>query len=158
MGAGVHIPAPLGGGKQHDIAIDPRDPAQPENNTINRAKLSAIWAAIMAGHSHIASDSLGCICHIYKMVHRPQDLDGHRHLALLKAIRDAITRRPPKAPPVVLLKVPAHVGITGNKRADAKGVAKETRPENLATALGEPGLTFPPSNDPWRGRGSRVSP
>ncbi|KIY95043.1 hypothetical protein MNEG_12918 [Monoraphidium neglectum] len=42
MGAGVYIPALLGGGKQQDIAIDPRDPAQPENDTINRAELSAI--------------------------------------------------------------------------------------------------------------------
>jgi predicted ABC-type transport system involved in lysophospholipase L1 biosynthesis ATPase subunit len=127
MGAGVHFPAPLGGGQQQDIAIDPRDPAQPENNTINRAELSAIWAAIMAEHSRIASDSLGCIYENHKMVHRPQDLDGHWHLTLLTAIRDAIARRLPEAPPVVLLKVPAHVGITGNERAGA-GRSRTHRP------------------------------
>jgi hypothetical protein len=112
-------------------------------------QLSAIWAAIMAGHSRIASDSLDCIYQIYKMVHTPQDLDGHCHLTLLTAIRDAIAGRPPEAPPVVLLKVPAHVGVTGDERADAiaAGVAEETRTENLASARGEPGLTVPPSND-----------
>jgi ribonuclease HI len=125
--------------------------AQPEIDTINRAELSAIWAALIAGHSRIASDSLGCIYYqTHKMVHRSQDLlDGQRHLTLLTAIRDAIVTGPPEAPPVVLLKVPAHVGNTGNESADAiaKGVAKEARPENLASSLGEPGLTVPSSNN-----------
>ena len=58
VGAGVFVPAqPGGGARDRDIAIDPKDVDQPENDTINRAELSAILEKGGAGrrlrqHSH----------------------------------------------------------------------------------------------------------
>jgi hypothetical protein len=70
------------------------------------------------GYDIIATDSLGSIDQIWKAIMRPQELLEHRHRELILAIAKAIARRSPRAPPLKLIKVPAHVGIRGNEAAD----------------------------------------
>ena len=48
-------------------------------NTINRAELAGIYAALKCGHTHIASDSLGSLCQIRKQLLLPE-LQRHAQL------------------------------------------------------------------------------
>jgi hypothetical protein len=110
----------MGGGKQQDTAVDdPRDPAQPENDTINGAKLSAIWAAIIAGHSRIASNSLDCIYQKHKIVHRPQD-----PMLACSALTAQHTSRHHRAGRIILAAIEA--GAIGGciRCADVAGVSR----------------------------------
>ena len=102
-------------------------------NTINRAELAAIHTALLpvntplylersqsaAGALHIATDSLGSIHQVHRMVNRPQDMTEHRHAHLIQQIVQLIR----DAPGVVhLWKVKSHTGIIGNDRADRAAV------------------------------------
>jgi ribonuclease HI len=154
IGAGVYVPAGArrsgrpGAAAATEIAILPTAVGQPENQTINRAELCAIYAAVLMLYDIIATDSLGAIDQIRKALLRPQDLLEHRHRELILAIARAIARRSPHLPPLKLIKVPAHVGIRGNEAADriATGVANGRRPDNTRDTLG-PNYTNPASND-----------
>jgi ribonuclease HI len=101
-----------------------RIPPTPDD-TINRAELAAIYAALTINATHIATDSLTSMHQINKMILRPQDMQENRHYNLLDSIRHLILNRDE---PTHIYKVPAHTGITGNEHADyiAKLVAKGT--------------------------------
>ena len=105
--------------------------------------------ALAAGCVNIATHSLRCIHQIHKAVNRPQELTEHRHKELLTKIRDLIAGRPHGVPPIRLIKVPAHTGITGNKRADAiaTGVSRRERYPNLAAQV--PGLVGGMRRNQW---------
>jgi ribonuclease HI len=99
-----------------------RIPPTPDD-TINRAELAAIYAALSVKATHIATDSLTSMHQINKMLLRPQDMQENRHYHLLDSIRSLIINRDE---PTHIYKVPAHTGIMGNEGADyvAKQVAK----------------------------------
>jgi ribonuclease HI len=120
--AAAAVPAPPTGGR---VGIDPSTLDRPCDDTISRAELTAIWWALQSGYTKIATDSLGSICQIRRIVWRPQDQTEHRHRDLLIAIRDIIDQHPDKAPPIEIYKVTSHTGIHGNEQADdiATGVA-----------------------------------
>eukprot|EP00878_Enallax_costatus_P001532 GHUV01001683.1.p1 GENE.GHUV01001683.1~~GHUV01001683.1.p1 ORF type:complete len:2173 (+),score=325.19 GHUV01001683.1:401-6520(+) len=117
------------------IPIDCKLPGNDENaNTINRAELAAIAVALeytltneppSQDQINIATDSLGCIRQIQRVITRPQDLKTHRHYSLLKYIAGLIDQ---SRYPVHLWKVKSHIGILGNELADrtAVSVAKGT--------------------------------
>ncbi|NES98184.1 MAG: hypothetical protein F6K32_23950 [Desertifilum sp. SIO1I2] len=141
IGAAVHIPARQPGegpANQQDGTTLFISCAHKETsvylqncNSINRAELTAILTALQ--HSscelplhtdiHIATDSLGSIYQIHRMLCRPQDMREHRHAHLIMDIVREIGRQ---RGTVHLWKVKSHVGIIGNERADkaAQAVAK----------------------------------
>lgn len=89
------------------------------------------------GSLHIATDSLGSIHAIAKLVARPQDVREHIHLSILQSIVQAIQDAPG---PVHLWKVESHIGVVGNERADKAAVA-------VAKGEAEGGTYSKPSND-----------
>jgi hypothetical protein len=104
-------------------------------------------ALAIRGVDVIATDSLAAIYQIWKALTRPQDIGEHRHATLLREIAAAISRRGPGRPPLRLIKVQGHSGITGNERADeiATDVAKGVRDDNTRTHVQN--YRLPPSND-----------
>jgi ribonuclease HI len=139
------------------------------DNTINRAELAAIYAAIINARQmyqiqggqlprtiKIATDSLGSIYQIRKMSHTPDAFAFHRHCHLLTAIVNQIHKL---GIPVDFYKVRSHSGILGNEVADciAKRIATSssytlpTPPTSITTSYpaNRTSWTFndvPPSN------------
>ncbi len=85
-------------------------------NTINRAELAAITAAILHDHSHIATDSLSSLHQIRKHLLYPELHRHHEQGDILKILMHIIRISPN---PVHLFKVKSHAGIAGNECADA---------------------------------------
>ena len=84
-------------------------------NTINRAELCGILAALLLGHTRIATDSMCAIYQIRTAMLHPMKLLHHIHRDLLQQIVTHIER----AEGVVhIYKVPAHCGVIGNEVAD----------------------------------------
>ena len=129
LGAGVFREYPDGTTQATRI-----DPGLPEGRaTINHAELVAILVALRHSPAHqqhvITSDSACALWQIAKMIHRPQDMEFHKHADTLDAIRLHLEERAQRgAPPVRLLKVRAHNGVVGNERAEeiAKAAARGT--------------------------------
>jgi len=130
IGAAVYVP----GSEPIPVACEwTGEGADPTScNTISRAELAAIdvsvnqqWEAGQRrdGSLHIATDSLGSIYGISKMLNRPQDVREHRHLALLKSIAHGIQEAPGT---LHLWKVTSHTGQVGNETADRTAVAVAT--------------------------------
>ena len=92
-------------------------------NTINRAELVGILAALRHGAHMIATDSLSSMYQIKKMLRRPQDLLNHQHCELIKEIVTEIVNRGLRT---TLHKVKGHASIIGNERADAIAKAAAT--------------------------------
>ena len=116
VGAGVFIPdlsptaAPAEGRK---ILVNPGGSGP--TNTVNRAELSAILAALKLGCRLIATDSACSMYMIRTAVLHPMLLATHKHRHLLEAI---VAEVGTGDVPVTLYKVAAHTGLVGNEIAD----------------------------------------
>ncbi|KAJ9525591.1 hypothetical protein QJQ45_003392 [Haematococcus lacustris] len=108
VGAGVYIPE---NNILITVALD-----NPESNTINKAELTAIYAALKAGAKRIATDSLCSLYQIRRALANPMSLITHRHNDILTAIATLIIDSPAT---IQFYKVRAHSGIIGNEGADA---------------------------------------
>ncbi|KAJ9517856.1 hypothetical protein QJQ45_004218 [Haematococcus lacustris] len=108
VGAGVYIPE---NNILITVALD-----NPESNTINKAELTAIYAALKAGAKRIATDSLCSLYQIRRSLANPMSLITHRHNDILTAIATLIIDSPAT---IQFYKVRAHSGIIGNEGADA---------------------------------------
>jgi len=86
-------------------------------NTISRAELAAIAAAVIHGYSHIATDSLTSLHQIRKQLSHP---NLHRHHIQGDVLQSIIAKAFRQSPsPIHFLKVKSHAGIIGNEHADA---------------------------------------
>ena len=98
-------------------------------NTISRAELAAIAAAIIHGYSNIATDSLTSLHQIKKQLSHP---NLHRHHIQgddLQSIAQAIRQSPL---PIHFFKVKSHAGIIGNEHADALAKKSATTYSDIA--------------------------
>jgi len=86
-------------------------------NTISRAELAAIAAAVIHGYSHIATDSLTSLNQIKKELSHPNLHHHHIQGDVLQSIAKAI-RQPPS--PIHFFKVKSHAGIIGNEHAERR--------------------------------------
>ena len=86
-------------------------------NTISRAELTAIAAAVIHGYSHIATDSLTSLHQVKKQLSHPNFHRHHIQGEILQSIAKAIRQSPS---PILFFKVKSHAGIIGsNEHADA---------------------------------------
>ncbi|KAJ9528306.1 hypothetical protein QJQ45_014278 [Haematococcus lacustris] len=127
VGAGVYIPET---NVLITVALD-----DPECNTINKAELTAIHAAITAGVKRIATDSLCSIYQIRRALANPMSLITHRHNDILTAIATLIIDSPDT---IHFYKVRAHSGIIGNEGADALAKHAALHPELANTPAYRP--------------------
>ena len=98
-------------------------------NTISRAELAALAAAVTHGYSHTATDSLTSLHQIKKQL---SHLNLHRHHIqgdVLQSIAKAIRQSPS---PIHFFKVKSHAGIIGNEHADALAKKSATTSSDLA--------------------------
>ncbi|MCA3358106.1 MAG: hypothetical protein ING02_08890 [Roseomonas sp.] len=116
IGAGVYACSADGNVRCH--TVDPG--GKGITNTITRAELAAIRAALELGYRIIATDSLTSIFLIRRAVMDPNGLRHHLHKQMLESIVHCIAARQQQGlPPVHILKVRAHQGVVGNEMADA---------------------------------------
>jgi len=85
-------------------------------NTINRAELTGIAAALTNKYTQIATDSVCSLSQITKQLLFPEMQRDHIHSNLLEQIVSMIYASPE---PICFYKVKAHRGITGIECADA---------------------------------------
>jgi hypothetical protein len=85
-------------------------------NTISRAELAAIAAAVIHGYSHIATDSLTSLYQITEQLSHPNFHRHHIQGDVLQSIAKAIRQSPS---PIHFFKAKSHAGIIGNEHADA---------------------------------------
>jgi len=98
-------------------------------NTISRAELAAIAAAVIYGYSHIATDSLTSLHQVKKQLSHPNLHCHHIQGDVLQSIAKAICRSPS---PIHFFKVKSHAGIIGNEHADALAKKSATTYSDLA--------------------------
>jgi ribonuclease HI len=106
-------------------------------HTITRAELSAILAALTWLLDYedrditIMTDSLTSLYLIQKCLRCPMRLRGHTHNDIVTAIVDSLKSRSTKGLQTCFYKVKAHIGISGNEKADkaAVQVAKGATPD-----------------------------
>ncbi|KAJ9532909.1 hypothetical protein QJQ45_011003 [Haematococcus lacustris] len=127
VGAGVYIPE-----TNVLVTVAMNDP---ESNTINKAELTAIHAALTAGAKRIATDSLCSIYQIRRALANPMSLITHRHNDILTAIATLIIDSPVT---IHFYKVRAHSGIIGNEGADALAKHAALHPELANTPAYRP--------------------
>jgi ribonuclease HI len=115
-----------------ELLVDPA--GQGLTNTINRAELSAIQAALMhiPRHqaAHILTDSLASIQMIGNKIYRPTTQFGHCNKDTLQDIIDLLHERGTCNSHTTIGKIKAHIGCEGNELADqaAKHAAMGTKP------------------------------
>lgn len=120
-------------------------------NTITRAELAAILAALdllrqrdqPQPAAHIFTDSAASIYLIRKYINSPALLRLSKHRALLADIVACLHSRASAGLTTNIRKVPAHVGIAGNEKADAGAVA-------VAEGKVTPTFTCQSDNEPFR--------
>ncbi|KAJ9513525.1 hypothetical protein QJQ45_006167 [Haematococcus lacustris] len=122
VGAGVYIPE---NNALTTIALN-----DPENNTINKAELTAIHAALKAGARRIATDSLCSLYQIRRALANPMSLINHRHNDILTDIATLIVD---SLDTIQFFKVKAHSGVIGNEGADALAKHAALHPEQANT-------------------------
>ncbi|KAJ9516566.1 hypothetical protein QJQ45_015254, partial [Haematococcus lacustris] len=127
VGAGVYIP-------ENNVLITAAL-NDPESNTINRAELTAIHAALKAGAKRIATDSLCSLYQIRRALANPMSLITHKHNDILTAIATLIIDSPVT---IQFFKVRAHSGIIGNEGADALAKHAALHPELANTPAYSP--------------------
>jgi ribonuclease HI len=98
-------------------------------NTISRAELAAIVAAIIHGYSHIATGTLTSMHQIKKQLSHPNLHRHHIQGDVFQSIATAIHQSPS---PIDFLNVKSHAGIIGNEFADA--LARESITTNFDVA------------------------
>jgi ribonuclease HI len=98
-------------------------------NTISRAELAAISAAVIYGYSHIATDSLTSLHQIKKELSHPNLHRHHIQGDVLQSIAKAIRQSPS---PIHFFGVKSHAGIIGNEHADALAKKSATIYSDLA--------------------------
>ncbi len=108
------------------------------SNTINRAELTGIASAIRAKCTHIATDSACSLSQIRKQLLFPELHRKHTHSKLLEQFVSMIKE---SDTPINFYKVKAHIGVIGNKFADA--IAKHAALHNYGHDEAFP----PPSPD-----------
>ncbi|KAJ9507208.1 hypothetical protein QJQ45_004805 [Haematococcus lacustris] len=141
VGAGVYIPE-----SNALLTIAMNDP---ENNTINKAELTAIHAALKAGARRIATDSLCSLYQIRRALANPMSLINHRHNDILTDIATLIIASPVTTQ---FYKVRAHSGIIGNEGADALAKHAALHPEQANTLEYHP--TTPKERGIWLNHGT----
>ncbi|KAL6744802.1 hypothetical protein V8C86DRAFT_3126514 [Haematococcus lacustris] len=127
VGAGVYIP-------ENNVLITAAL-NDPESNTINKAELTAIHAALKAGAKRIATDSLCSLYQIRRALANPMSLITPRHNDILTAIAALIIGSPVT---IQFFKVKAHSGIIGNEGADALAKHAALHPELANTPAYSP--------------------
>ncbi len=85
-------------------------------NTIGRAGLASIAAALNHGYTHIATDSLASLHQIRKQLLYPEKHRHHVQCDILNKIAYILRNSPTH---IFLYKFKSHAGIAGNKCADA---------------------------------------
>ena len=98
-------------------------------NTISRAELAAIAAAVTHGYSHIATDSLTSLHQIKQQLSHPNLHRHHIQGDVLQSIAKAIRQSPS---PICFFKVKSHAGIIGNELADALAKKSATTYSDIA--------------------------
>ena len=98
-------------------------------NTISRAELAAIAAAVIHGYSHIATDGLTSLHQIKKQLSHPNLHRHHIQGGVLQSIAKAIRQSPS---PIHFFKVKSHAGIIGNEHADALAKKSATTYADIA--------------------------
>ncbi|KAJ9535022.1 hypothetical protein QJQ45_029710, partial [Haematococcus lacustris] len=141
VGAGVYIPE-----SKALLTIAMNDL---ENNTINKAELTAIHAALKAGARRIATDSLCSLYQIRRALANPMSLINHRHNDILTDIATLIIDSPDT---IQFYKVRAHSGIIGNEGADALAKHAALHPEQANTLGYHP--TIPKERGIWLNHGT----
>jgi hypothetical protein len=99
------------------------------NNTISRAELAAIAAAVIHGCSHIATDSLTSLHQIKKQLSHPNLHRHHIQGDVLQSIAKAIRQSPL---PIHFFKVKSYAGVIGNEHADALAKKSATTYADIA--------------------------
>jgi hypothetical protein len=84
-GAAFHVRDPQDPTKGTTCMVDTRELPQ----EINAAELAAIWAALRAGYTVIATDSLTSLLQIARAARHPDSLEQHRYRFLLMEIAAA---------------------------------------------------------------------
>ncbi|KAJ9528280.1 hypothetical protein QJQ45_014257 [Haematococcus lacustris] len=141
VGAGVYIPE-----SNALLTIAMNDL---ENNTINKAELTVIHAALKAGARRIATDSLCSLYQIRRALANPMSLIKHRHNDILTDIATLIIDSPDT---IQFYKVRAHSGIIGNEGADALAKHAALHPEQANTLGYHP--TIPKERGIWLNHGT----
>jgi hypothetical protein len=117
-------------------------------NTISRAELAALAAAVIHGYSHIATDSLTSLHQFKKQLSHPNLHRHHIQGDVLQSIAKAIRQSPS---PIHFFKVKSHASIIGNKHADALAKKSATTYSDIADTsiriAGPEGNPF--YNIPW---------
>ena len=108
LGAGVYIPdtgEPAAAPRQQaqEYTVDPAGSSS--TDTINRAELEGIWAALNAGKRTLASDSATSLSQIRRALQSPMDLRYHKHRDLLELIVAAMRNLTSMGEPIHLYKV-----------------------------------------------------
>ena len=103
-------------------------------NTISRADLEAITAAVIHGYSHLATDSLTSLHQIKKQLSHPNLHRHHIQGNVLQSIAKAIRQSPS---PIHFIKIKPHAGIIGNEHADALAKSQPPPPPTLLTPPSE---------------------
>jgi hypothetical protein len=98
-------------------------------NTISRAELAAIAAAVIHGYSHVATDSLTSLHQFKKQLAHPNLHRHHIQGDVLKSIAKAIRQSPS---PIHFFKVKSHAGIIGNEHAEALAKKSATTYSDIA--------------------------
>ena len=98
-------------------------------NTISRAKLAAIAAAVRHSYSHIATDSLTSLHQIKKQLPHPNLHRNHIQRDVLQFIAKAIRQSPS---PIHFFKVKSHASIIGNEHADPLAKKSATTYSDIA--------------------------
>ena len=98
-------------------------------NTISRAELAAIAAAVIHAYSHIATDSLTPLHQIKKRLSHPILHRHHIQGDVLQSIAEAVCQSPS---PIHFFKDKSHAGIIGNEYADALAKKSATTFHDIA--------------------------
>ena len=150
-GAGLFLPAQEAAGLQSKFTINPA--SEGPTNTINRAELAGIWAALHKGERTIATDSACSIAQLSRALFHPMSLRTHKHTDLLMAIIDLIRESDEE---ITIMKIKAHNQHIGNEVAD-QVAKKATNPNETCD------LTLPMSAEPsyvkgyWLWRSAKAS-
>jgi hypothetical protein len=98
-------------------------------NTISRAELADIAAAVIHGYSHLATDNLTSLHQIKKQLSHPNLHRHHIQGDVLQSIAKAIRQSPS---PIHYFKVMSHAGIIGNEHADVLAKKSATTYSDIA--------------------------